>query len=75
MRRRLPDVFVSFAMRLFPLVLLGQDATLRGVVTDSTGAVLTNSTVILLDRGAVRVATTATRNDGSFAFRTVAPGE
>jgi len=75
MRRRLPDVFVSFAMLLFPLVLLGQDATLRGVVTDSTGAVLTNSTVILLDRGAVRVATTATRNDGSFAFRTVAPGE
>lgn len=49
MRRTLPFVCVLFVMLLLPLDLIAQDASLRGVVTDSTGAVLPNAIVILMD--------------------------
>ena len=75
MRRTLPVALVLCLIILGSLLLRAQDASLRGVVTDATGAVLPNATVILLDRGAVSVAITATRSDGSFAFGTVAPGQ
>ena len=74
MRRTLPVVLVLSLIFLFPLVLSAQDASLRGVVTDSTGAVLPNAVVILLDTGAVRLATTVTGDDGAFLFQLLLPG-
>ena len=55
-------------------IATAQGIEVRGVVADSTGAVLPNTTVILLDSAAVRVATTVTQNDGSFLFRGLAQG-
>jgi hypothetical protein len=75
MRCTLPIGFVLFLRAFLSSCLTAQEAPLRGVVTDATGAVLPNATVILLDSGVVRVATTATGNDGSFSFQAVAPGQ
>ena len=75
MRRTLPVLFALSVMLLFPIVLLAQESSLRGVVTDSTGAVLPNATVVLLDHEAVRVATKVTDDDGAFSFQELPPGK
>jgi hypothetical protein len=49
MRCTLPIGFVLFLMVFLSSCLTAQEAPLRGVVTDATGAVLPNATVILLD--------------------------
>jgi len=47
---------------------------LRGIVVDQQGAVLPNATVSLLNESAVGQAVTSSKQDGSFLFSDIAPG-
>jgi outer membrane receptor for ferrienterochelin and colicin len=51
-----------------------QDATLRGIVSDSTGAPIANARVQLLSSLQTVASTTTTRADGRFEFNKLAPG-
>jgi len=73
-KRLFLTLFLFLAVRLLGQVALAQGADVRGIVTDATGAVLPNATVILLDNAAVRMATTVTQNEGVFVFRDLPQG-
>lgn len=61
------------AMVLATMPLLGQTASLRGQVTDESGALVPSATVTLNgDSGLVR--TTVTATDGSYSFAGLPPG-
>ena len=74
MKRVLSIAFVLIAMTTVHLPIQAQTIQMRGVVADATGAVLQDTTVILLNNSAVRVATTVTQSDGSFLFANLAAG-
>jgi len=63
-----------FAMCLIAISALAQTATLRGQVTDESGALVPGAQVSLAGPGGVSKTTTAA-NDGSYAFRDLAPGD
>ena len=63
------NAFVFFTLACVCQNLAAQSGDIRGAVSDATGAVLPNATVILLDHAAVRIASTVTQSDGSFVFR------
>jgi len=50
-------------------------ASISGTVWDESGAILPDVTVILLNAAAIRLQETRTGQDGTFAFRNVAPGD
>src|ERR1035438_4597869 len=59
---------------LFSQVLFAQTATLRGQITDATGAVITRAKATLHgDSGALK--STVADNNGSYAFVGVTPGD
>jgi hypothetical protein len=68
-------LFVQIAILFsFSSALFGQTATLRGVVTDESGAIVPGAAVTLTSSaGAKNTATAA--NDGSYSFAGVAPGD
>jgi iron complex outermembrane receptor protein/vitamin B12 transporter len=65
--RALPRVFIIILLAL--AAVAGRAASIRGAVTDATGAKVTGATVILIQNGKA-VATTASTADGSFEILT-----
>ena len=57
-----------------PLLAQGVFATLTGVVSDSTGAVVPNAKVVLTDAGSGSARDTQTNSDGFFTFASVPVG-
>jgi len=74
MKRQLFLAILLLSMNLFCRMMFAQTSELKGVVSDSSGAVLPNATVILLNSSAIRVASTTTQGDGTFALRDLASG-
>ena len=74
MKRYLFVALLLLSMNSVCQMMFAQASELKGVVSDSTGAVLPNATVILLNDAAVRVAATTTQGDGTFAFRDIPSG-
>ena len=58
----------------FSAILLGQSATLRGIVTDESGAIVPGATITLTPNGGTP-ATAAAGSDGSYSLTGVAPGD
>jgi hypothetical protein len=58
----------------FSSVLFAQTATLHGVVTDESGAVVPGATITLTNRAGVTT-TTVTSSDGTYSIRAIAAGE
>jgi vitamin B12 transporter len=70
-RRRLPQILFLILVALGPA--LCQAASIRGVVTDTTGAKITGAAVVLISNGQ-EVASAASTADGSFEITTGVSG-
>jgi hypothetical protein len=75
LRRVLFGLF-AFALLVFPLMTRAQEltATLSGVVTDSTGAVIPNATVSITQIGTNAVRTVQSGGSGDYVFSNVPAG-
>src|SRR5262245_55524041 len=68
-------LIVSLLVAMFPAVVWGQQASaVTGVVTDSTGAVISGADVKLTDTKTTAELTTKTNEQGVYSFVKVAPG-
>src|SRR5262245_582625 len=68
-------LIVSLLVAMFPAVVWGQQASaVTGVVTDSTGAVISGADVKLTDTKTAAELTTKTNEQGVYSFVKVAPG-
>ena len=68
-------LILSLLVALFPVAALGQQASaVTGVVTDSTGAVISGAEVKLTDTKTATEQTTKTNEQGVYSFVKVAPG-
>jgi Carboxypeptidase regulatory-like domain len=75
MRTKVADLFIVIVFLLAPALLVGQDvASLTGVVTDKTGAVLSDASVTLVDTRTNATYETKTNSVGSYLFPRVSPG-
>jgi vitamin B12 transporter len=70
-RRRLPQILFVILLTLGPA--LCQAASIRGIVTDTTGAKITGAAVVLISNGQ-EVASAASTADGSFEIMTGVSG-
>src|SRR5215471_9021570 len=64
---------VHFLFFLVPASLLAQTATLRGVVTDESGAVIPSARITVNGPNGARAMTSG--NDGSYVLAGLAPGD
>src|ERR1035437_8671005 len=69
---KIPLTIVLSAFCFFPL--LGQNASLRGVVSDESGGVVPGA-VVTLSGSSVPGKTTRTNAEGAYSFTGVQPGE
>nr|MBA3767144.1 carboxypeptidase regulatory-like domain-containing protein [Acidobacteriota bacterium] len=69
--------FFLFAVGVFPAFSQASSSTaeLRGLVTDSTGAVILNATVTLTDTGKGTSRTATTDDEGNYIFLAVPPSD
>src|SRR5262245_36574073 len=68
-------LIVSLLVAMFPVVVWGQQASaVTGVVTDSTGAVISGADVKLTDTKTTAELTTKTNEQGVYSFVRIAPG-
>jgi Carboxypeptidase regulatory-like domain len=74
MKRQLFAELLLLSMNSLCQRMFAQTSELKGVVSDSSGAVLPNATVILLNSSAIRVVSTTTQGDGTFVLRDLASG-
>ena len=74
--RRLVSV-VSYVLFALTVPALAQNAatSLRGTVSDATGAVLTSATVSITNNSVGTVSTTKSNKQGEYAFQQVTPGD
>src|SRR5262249_10588844 len=78
MGRRIFGILTALLVLILPLLAFGQvdvtTGTLKGIVTDPNGAVISGATITVrsLDRGTVR--TVKTNPDGSYQFPLLQPG-
>src|SRR5215471_2080659 len=59
---------------LWPSFLVAQSGTLRGVVTDESGAIVQGATITLTNSSGI-TRTTIAGNDGSYSIDAIAAGE
>ncbi len=74
MRLRIPAIFACLLL-LAPAVLAQFRASIRGTVSDQTGAVLSGATVTLTDPGTGSVQTAQTDAAGVYTFNALPPDE
>ena len=74
--RQLMTLFFALVVTLsFPIFLIAQDvASMKGVVTESSGALLPNATVTLLNTGTGQKLIATTDQEGVYRFPSVPPG-
>jgi hypothetical protein len=72
----LRTIFVSFAVMLFALPAFAQsvDATVNGTTKDQAGAIVSGTTVTLIDKATGRETSVTTNTDGFYVFQNVRPG-
>ncbi len=78
-RRMLKSAFLLVTFFAFVLCSNGHaqnnNGTIRGTVTDSTGAVLTNASVVLVNVGTAEQSSQLTNKDGYYTFTDLAPAD
>src|ERR1051325_9506213 len=72
----LKTIFVSVAVMLFALPAFAQsvDATVNGTTKDQAGAIVSGTTVTLIDKATRRETSVKTNTDGFYVFQNVRPG-
>src|SRR5579864_8613338 len=76
MRTRAISLRVLFGLLVFPAAILAQavSGTVKGVVTDASGAVVPGATCTLTNEATNSSVTETTFSDGGFTFSNVVPG-
>ena len=75
MLRKLATALFALTLAVVPALLVGQEfASLTGIVTDETGAVVQGASVELLDSRTNKSYKTTTNSVGAYTFVKVAPG-
>jgi hypothetical protein len=69
-------LFISLLLSLFPIAVSAQSSSgVTGVVTDTSGAVISGATVTLTDTKTSKELTTTTNDQGVYQFVQVPPGQ
>ncbi|MGA2076490.1 MAG: carboxypeptidase regulatory-like domain-containing protein [Terriglobia bacterium] len=67
-------VFLSFVLFISVLPVFGQEAAIRGIITDPSGAVVSGATISLTGKSGT-TQTTTSRLDGTYLFSALPPGD